>query len=217
MDISRVRSDALPHSLYAAKLVVTGSSEAMDEENNGDIPDFLSDINSTAVEVGSDCEKLSISDSHKSTPSEVGSRDELNTGTAGAASGSSSSRTGNSDWGETSLVDSVLAVARRHTTSESEKQESDSQTQSRGRGKRPVSAPAKGGRSLSVGKGMSRTLPPNMSRSELWKTREKRTSLDEERQRRRANIQESARAALQVCVCVCVCVCGWVGGVFATL
>lgn len=227
-NLSRVSSDALPHSMHARMVVCKEPTPEVEnkDQKEGSIPDFLSDVNSTAVEIGSsvdDFEKLSVSDSHRSMSSEiieVGSHGDLHGENAESAgkgtSGSVVTRQAKSSAEEFSIVDSVLAVAKRHSQlSSSSKEDSCSpeRTPATVKSSRPVSAPTstRTGRSVStsvIHSEGSRTLPSLVSPSELKKYKEKRTSLYE-REKRRANIEQSTWVALQVILCYfayCICI-----------
>ena len=210
VDLSRVKSDALPHSLHAKMVMFEGSG--VNEEHKGDVPDFLSDINSTAVEVGSSAcdsvsEKLSFTESHRSMSSvynDMGSHAELNTERVGEVSETlergNTTSADDTESEQFSIMESILAVARRHSESFS-KLEGKEHTpveprHPTTRSDRPISAPSR--RPASSGAiqvGSSHTLPPRMSGSQL---KEKRASVDVERLRRRANIEVGAQAAMKV-------------------
>ena len=198
-----------------AKVVYEGALEVDATPKTPDTPDFLSDVTSTAVEIGSsvdDSEKLSMTDSHRSMSSvfnEAGSHGELNTEHTAAAESVASGRllsagdplasksTARSFSGSTSILNSIMEVANRRTDvqpgeAEPEQETEKTTTQSAHRNSRPISAPIR-----SVPTGGSYTLPHNLTGEELRRLKEKRVSLDEEREKRRASIEEGARAALQ--------------------
>ena len=194
--------------MHAKMIVYEGSLEesaAARPAASHEMPDFLSDVTSTAVEVGSsvdDSEKLSMTDSHQSTSSifnETGSQGELNsehiTADEPTANGHLSS-TGITDnvSASTSILNTIMEIARKHSSTQlDERRQSETKEgKTTHKSTRPISAPIRS--SLSTG---SYTLPSSLTQTELRKFREKRISLDEERQKRRANIKESARAALQ--------------------
>ena len=191
-----------------AKVVYEGALEEDASSKTPDTPDFLSDVTSTAVEIGSsvdDSEKLSMTDSHRSTSSvfnEAGSRGELNSEhTAGdpLANKSSATTAGNFS-GSTSILDSIMEVAnqrmdvqpREEESEESEQETKRRSAQSAQKTARPISAPIR-----SVPMGGSYTLPHSLTGGELKRLKEKRVSLGEEREKRRASIEEGTRAALQ--------------------
>lgn len=206
VDMSRVKSDALPHSLMP-KMVTCGTAMeprgGAGEESSRrglDVPDFLSECNSLAVEIGSSMdaesisEKLSFSGSVNSFGNEVD----------GSSGEPRQTQTVGTDE-MFSIMDSVMAVARRHSETLVGKEGDATKTppaQQPPKGGRPLSAPSKA-RSKSAGTaGLSRgshTLPPNLSGAEIRKmVAQRKESLEEERQRRRVTIEEGAMAASNV-------------------
>ncbi len=220
--MSRVQSDALPLSLTPKMITcepppieVKGQTGEELAKKALDVPDFLSDANSLAVEIGSSMdaesvsEKLSFTGSHRSVSSlgnEVDGSSEQH-GEGGRSKTDDSGLLATSNTEDTSsIMDSILAVARRHSESQDRK-DSDAAPETppaalSTRSIRPISAPAKA-RSVSAGDvglgGRSRTLPSNVSVSELRKlVANKRVSQEEERRQRRVTIEEGAMAALKV-------------------
>ena len=161
-DLTRVQSDALPSSMHASKVLCELPPHS-DRELHADAPDFLSDANSMAVEIGSslddDLERVSMSDSHMDIQMEEGG-----------------------DLGNNGMEDKLMHFVLL-TKGE------------RGKEGRPYSAPSRSVSTGAVPLGTSYTLPPNISGAEITQMKEKRTSLSEEREKRKANIAESARAA----------------------
>ena len=94
----------------------------------------------------------------------------------------------------TSILNTIMEIARKHSSTQLDggRQSETKEGRTTHKNTRPISAPIRS--SPSSG---SCTLPSSLTQTELRKFREKRISLDEERQKRRANIKESARAALQ--------------------
>ena len=79
-----------------------------------------------------------------------------------------------------SFLSSVMQVADKHATKTS----------------RPMSAPTRSSSNIIMMSGSSSTLPSQLNASELKFLREKQRSQSNEKRRRRANIEEGARAAL---------------------
>lgn len=82
---------------------------------------------------------------------------------------------------KSSFLNSIMQVADKHTTKAS----------------RPLSAPSRSSSSITMTRGSFTTLPSQFNGSELRLLREKQRSENIERQKRRANIEQSARAAFQ--------------------
>ena len=199
--MARVRSDALPLTLHADKLTVPdadSSTSKEDTDNRSECAD-LSDFNSVAVEIGSSLDSLSSSRpsiaasnnsasslalSHRSVSSSaLGSQGELH---AHMHRGNQKHRKQRSD---DSFINSVLAPSH-----------------GRAEEKVGLGAPAKGVRpnSAPTRATSDSILPPLSSSSSSYssdsprmlKLRSRKTSAEDERQKRMANIAQSARAAL---------------------
>ena len=183
-----VQSGSLPRSLHAKMSnVVYNAGESTLEEK--DTADFLSDIASTSVEIGSslgDADKLSFCESQRSASSFQ------NAATSHPELDSTISPGLDSDLQEDSLVDSVLAVAKRHSDLHPSPVTSLDKAVSYHKPTRPLSAPSSRhpGFTIAVA-GISQTLHSGTSQ-------DRKITIDEERQRRRSNIEESARAAINV-------------------
>ena len=194
--LTRVQSDALPLTLHADKLTVPDPSDAGNDQSD------LSDFNSIAVEIGSSLDslsssKVSLAVSHQSSAASLA-----------AVSQRSISSSALGSHGE--LHAHIPRGELRH-----HKQQSDDSFIS------SVLAPSRGGndpKSLGVpvkrvrpGSAPTRAtsdsiLPPPLASSssssyasdspKILKFRKRRTSTEDEKQKRLANIAESARAAL---------------------
>lgn len=192
--LARVQSDALPLTLHAHMLTVPEPDASKGDEDYADFPDF----NSIAVEIGSSMDSLASSKvspaaSHQSTASlalslrsvsssALGSQGELH---AHIHRGEPRHHKQQSD---DSFITSVLAPS--HTAS----------NEVRGLGVpvkrlRPGSAPSRA-TSDSVLPPISSSFSSHTTESSnLLKIRNRRTSAEDERQKRLTNIAESARAA----------------------
>lgn len=191
--LARVQSDALPLTLHAHKLTVPETDASKEDEEKSDVVDF-SDFNSIAVEIGSSMDsltssKVSLTASNQSavslalsqrsvSSSAIGSHGELH---AHIHKGDPRHHKQRSD---DSFITSVLAPS--HPLS-SEVRDSGVPAKR----PRPGSAPSRA-TSDSI-------LPPHSTSSsyatDSLKIRNRRTSAEDERQKRLANIAESARAA----------------------
>ena len=157
LDISRVKSDALPQ--FSLPSVITcGGSDVIDEgELNADIPRFMSDTRS----INSSCsDSVSIGDNRRSA----------------------------------SPADAPLLATLRSERKQKEEEEEGGRSEAVGQreghqNSRPNSAPHCSRAAVNV--------PSNTANIRVSATKEKRKSLDFERQKRKMNIQESARAAMQ--------------------
>lgn len=172
LDISRVQSDALPHSLLPS-MIVCGNDEG---DSQASPPKLLADTRSIDTCSTDDIDNWSTTGSprHCGSPQNLGEPKLI----ADPSLGSQASEPPPTSGGKEAEIQADLPYAT-------------GQTQSKGR---PKSAPNRSISTGSVGTKFS-TLPCSVAG--LEKLREKRKSLDEERQRRTVNIQESTRAALQ--------------------
>ena len=201
--LARVQSDALPLTLHADKLVVPDPEEGEDgkeSDNLADLPDF----NSMAVEIGSSVDSLSSSrvslaasnhssaslaySHHSVSSSAIGSQGELH---AHIPRGDGRHHKQQSD---DSFITSVLAPSQGGR---------DNETRGQGftlvKSDRPLSAPT---RAISDSVLPPNGSPPSSSSSpasdslRVFKMRNRRTSAEDQKQQRLANIAESTRAAL---------------------
>ena len=187
--VDRVRSDALPLTMHASKLTVP---ETVTVPGAEDHQSDLSDLNSMAVEVGSSLDslsssKLSIAHSHRSVSSSaLGSR-ELH-----AQFHRDSSESHQKQKSDDSFITSVLAAS--HGRGERESGITGT------RGARPGSAPTRATSDSLIPLPPSSTPSSSSSSStevpKLHRLRDRKISVEDERQKRLANIAESTRAAL---------------------
>lgn len=192
--LARVQSDALPLTLHADKLTVPEPDASEAEENQSDCGN-ISDFNSVAVEIGSSLDSLSsgIATSHQSAASLAISQRSVSSSALGShgelhAPIHRAELKHHKQQSDDSFITSVLAPSR-------------GSSEAGGIGvppkePRPSSAPT---RAMSD----SRLPPLSLSSSSsyssdspnLLKIRNRRTSTEDEKQKRLANIAESARVA----------------------
>lgn len=164
LDLSRVQSDALPHSLLPS-MVICDSGEVA-------LPRMMADARSIDTCSTDDLDVMSATDSPRrlSSPQRI------------AATNGGLSRTREFSPGVSSIGE-----------------EDDGALSGTSNSRRPLSAPNRSISAGAIGRNLqnSTTLPTASSGMSTGnRLREKRKSLDVERQRRIANIQEGARAAM---------------------
>lgn len=176
-----VTSGSLPRSLRA-KFCDTRDSDLGEE----DVPEFLSDQQCTSTEVSSSNNKADCESCHSGFCFQVAASTHTEPSNTTATACQSSTN-------EASLVDSILAVAMRHLDPhESEDLNVEKSAQST----TPLSPPRSHYAVPSSDISTSSSYPQVVA-----STSQKRLSIEEERQRRRSNIEESTRAALSVSIC----------------
>ena len=173
-----VTSGSLPRSLHAK--ICDARDSDLDEK---DIPEFLSDQQRRSTEVSSNVNEADCESQYHS-----GFFLQVDTSTHTEPPDTTITSTEcRSDTNEASLVDSILAVAMRHL--DPHKSDDGKSPQST----TPLSPPKSHYPDPSNNISTSSSFPQVVA-----STSQKRMSIEEERERRRSNIEESTRAALSV-------------------
>ena len=199
--LARVVSDALPLTLHADMLTVPDPAESKEDQSD-DLADF-SDFNSTAVEIGSSLDslsssKVSLAASHQSTASLGLSQHSVSSSALGSHSelhvhiprGDLRHHKQRSD---DSFIASVLAPSQGAGVGEN--REFGASSTKKGR---PMSAPTRATSDSVLPLPLASSSPSSYSTDspKMFTLRNRRTSAEDKRQQRLANITESARAAL---------------------